>query len=132
MRSTNVFGAAAVLALCLGTLSARAQDAGADTVVATVNGKQITLGHMIVLRDQLPAQYQALPDDVLFSGILDQLIQQSALEQAAEGTLSRRDRLSLDNERRGFVAGVALRAVMAGAVTDSGLQAAYDARFKDA
>ena len=132
MRSTNVFGAAAVLALCLGTLSARAQDAGADTVVATVNGKQITLGHMIVLRDQLPAQYQALPDDVLFSGILDQLIQQSALEQAAEGTLSRRDRLSLDNERRGFVAGVALRAVMAGAVTDAGLQAAYDARFKDA
>lgn len=132
MQSVKLLGAAAVLALGLGVLPLRAEGPTADTVVATVNGKAITLGHMIVLRDQLPPQYQALPDDVLFSGILDQLIQQSALEQATEGSLARRDRLALENERRGYVAGVALRAVMAGAVTDDALQAAYDARFKDA
>jgi peptidyl-prolyl cis-trans isomerase C len=132
MQSAKFLGAAAALALGLGTMPLRAEGPTADTVVATVNGKAITLGHMIVLRDQLPPQYQALPDDVLFSGILDQLIQQSALEQATEGSLSRRDRLALENERRGYVAGVALRAVMAGAVTEDALQAAYDARFKDA
>jgi peptidyl-prolyl cis-trans isomerase C len=45
-------------------------------VIATVNGTEITLGQMIALRENLPEQYQALPDDVLFNGILEQLIQQ--------------------------------------------------------
>jgi peptidyl-prolyl cis-trans isomerase C len=104
----------------------------AETVVATVNGREITLGHMIVLRAELPAQYQQLPDEVLFKGILDQLVQQSALEQSVEGAIGLRDRLSLDNDRRGFLTGVALRPVAEGAVTEAALQAAYDARFRDA
>ena len=37
-------------------LPAAAQDAG--TVVATVNGTDITIGHMIVARATLPAQFQ--------------------------------------------------------------------------
>ena len=37
----------------------------ASTVIATVNGTEITLGHVIAMRDRLPAQYQNLPDDVL-------------------------------------------------------------------
>lgn len=122
------------LATCavIGALSApaMAQDATADTVVATVNGTDITLGHMIVLRESLPQQYQALPDDVLFKGILDQLIQQTALEQSVT-EVAKRDRLALENDRRGYVSGVALQAVVEGAVTDTALQAAYDAKFKD-
>ncbi len=110
---------------------ALAQDATADTVVATVNGTAITLGHMIVLRESLPQQYQDLPDDVLFKGILDQLVQQTTLEQSV-GDLALKHRLALDNDRRGYVSGVALQAVVEGAVTDAALQAAYDARFKDA
>ena len=51
----------------------------ADSVVATVNGTEITLGQMIMARTTLPQQYLSLPDDVLFNGILDQLIQQSVL-----------------------------------------------------
>ena len=58
-------GAACVFGL---VAPAAAQDVSADTVVATVNGTAITLGHMIVLRETLPDQYQALPDDVLFRG----------------------------------------------------------------
>ena len=34
---------------------------------------------MIIARAQLPQQYAQLPDDVLFEGILDQLIQQQVL-----------------------------------------------------
>ncbi|MCF8484454.1 MAG: peptidylprolyl isomerase [Rhodobacteraceae bacterium] len=109
-------------------LPATAQDASADTVVATVNGTNITLGHMIVLRETLPQQYQALPDDVLFKGILDQLIQQTALEQSVK-ELAKRDQLALENNRRGYVSGVALQNVVESAVSDAALQAAYDAKF---
>ena len=49
----------------------------AETVVATVGDTEITLGHMIVLKARLPAQYQSLPGDVLFEGILDQMVQQT-------------------------------------------------------
>ncbi|MES2665671.1 MAG: peptidylprolyl isomerase [Pseudomonadota bacterium] len=101
----------------------------ADTVVATVNGTNITLGHMISVRQGLPAQYQGLADDVLFKGILDQLVQQEALTQSV-ATLSKKDQLNLDNDRRGYISGVAIQKLIAGAVTDEALQAAYDARFK--
>jgi peptidyl-prolyl cis-trans isomerase C len=124
---------AAGLALPVLTTPVWAEDAPtADTVVATVNGTAITLGHMIVAREALPDQYKALPPDVLFKGILDQLVQQTALEQSMDGKLTRRDTLHLENEERGYVSARALEAVVRGAVTDAALQAAYDARFKDA
>lgn len=141
-RSVRV---AAALALALAAAGAPAgmalaQEAGAtapapvtaETVVATVNGRAITLGHMIVLRDSLPPQYLQLPDEILFTGILEQLVQQALLEQSVEGALTRRDALALENERRGYLAGAALRALVGAAVTEEALQAAWDARFKDA
>jgi peptidyl-prolyl cis-trans isomerase C len=124
---------AAGLALPVLTTPVWAEDAPtADTVVATVNGTAITLGHMIMAREALPDQYKALPPDVLFKGILDQLVQQTALEQSMDGKLTRRDTLHLENEERGYVSARALEAVVRGAVTDAALQTAYDARFKDA
>ena len=122
-------GAACVFGL---VAPAAAQDVSADTVVATVNGTTITLGHMIVLRETLPDQYQALPDDVLFKGILEQLIQQAALEQSLAGKTTKRDALALENSRRGYLSGVALEGVVAAAVTDTALQAAYDAKYAGA
>lgn len=107
-------------------------EGGASAVVATVNGTDITLGHMIVLRENLPAQYQSLPDELLFKGILDQLIQQAALAQSVEGKTTLRDTLALENDKRGYLSGVALQAVAGGAVTDAALQAAYDAKFANA
>ncbi len=76
--------------LALGTMQPlAAEEVTADTVVATVNGTNITLGHMIAVRDTLPANYQSLADEVLFKGILDQLVQQTALEQSVEGKLNK-------------------------------------------
>ncbi len=103
----------------------------AATVVATVNGTEITLGHMIALKETLPAQYQSLPDDVLFKGILEQLVQQEALAQSATD-LSPRDNANLENDRRGYVSGVAIQNIIETVVTDAALQAAYDERFKAA
>ena len=58
--------------------------ATADTVLASVNGEAITLGDLIALRAQLPAQYQSIPDAVLYSGLLAQIVDQTMLRQAAE------------------------------------------------
>ncbi len=102
-----------------------------DTVVASVNGTDITLGHMIAVRETLPEQYQTLPDDVLFNGILDQLVQQTALEQSLV-QVSKRDALIVENTKRQHLSGVALQSVVDTAVTDEAVQAAYDARFADA
>ena len=114
---------------CTMALPVAAQDAPtADTVVATVNGAEITLGELIVLRDKLPAQYQTLPDDVLFKGLIDQAIQQTALEQSLGAEMSKYDSLWLKTDNRNYRAGKALQAVVQAAVTDEALQAAYDAK----
>lgn len=123
-------GIVAGLALMLAT-PAWAEGETAETVVASVNGTAITLGHMVALRESLPEQYLTLPDDVLFKGILDQLIQQETLKQATTD-LSTRHKATLENEQRGYISGVAIQRIVEAAVTDEALQAAYDARFKDA
>ncbi len=106
-----------------------AQDA--DTVVATVNGTDITLGHMIVLEQRLPDQYKQLPDQVLFDGILEQLIQQTALGQQV-GELDKRAQLILENERRALLAGEVIDEKARAEVSDEDLQAAYDEAYGNA
>ena len=100
----------------------------ADTVVATVNGTDITLGHMLVLRARLPQQYQSLPPEALFSGILEQLIQQEVLRSQG-GELSRVGRLMLENEERTLHAVQAAETIAAERVTDEAIQAAYDESY---
>jgi peptidyl-prolyl cis-trans isomerase C len=131
MAKAMRFLAGAVLAVGLAG-PALAEDPTADTVVATVNGTNITLGNLIVAREALPEQYKALPAEALFKGILDQLVQQTVLEQSMGDKLSKKDLLQLENDRRGYLANAALTPVATGAVTDDKLKAAYDDRFKDA
>ncbi|WP_298968901.1 peptidylprolyl isomerase [uncultured Roseobacter sp.] len=102
-----------------------------DTVVATVNGVEITLGHMIAARATLPQQYQQLEDSVLYDGILEQLVQQSALAQLFEGELPARVTKSLENERRSLTAAEVIESALADAVTDDELQALYDRQYGD-
>lgn len=103
-----------------------AEDPTAATVVATVNGTEITLGHMIAARETLPEQYQSLPDDVLFKGILDQIIQQVALSGEAEKDLNLRSTLDLENQRRIYLSNQVLDGVAKGAVSDEAVQKLYD------
>lgn len=130
MRSLKTLSAA-VFAMGIG-MSATAQDAPtADTVLATVNGKEITLGHVLVARTTLPQQYQQLPADVLFSGLLDQLIQQQALADSLAEKPKRVD-LALENEARALIAAEVMAGIASEAVTDEKLQAAYDAKYATA
>jgi len=101
----------------------------ANTVVATVNGEDITLGHMILARETLPAQYQQLPADVLYKAILDQLIQQTALKQELNGEVPRAIQLTLDNETRSLLASQVIETVMRNAATEDALREAYDTTY---
>lgn len=132
MRMTNKTWAAGLISAALFAAPALAQDVSADTVVATVGGKDITLGHMIVARNALPAQYQQLEASVLFQGVLDQLVQQTALAQSLGNDVTRATQLSIDNQTFGLMAGEALGKAIQAAVTEEALKAAYDARFADA
>lgn len=131
MSKRNKFWLGAVLAISM-TTTAFADDVTAETVVATVNGTDITLGHMIATREALPEQYQNLEDGVLFEGILDQLIQQTVLSQSLKGPAPKRIDLAIDNERRTLRAGIVLDDLISSAVSDEALQAAYEERFANA
>ena len=77
-----------------------AQDAiDPATVVARVNGQEITLGHLIVTFSALPQQYQQLPAETLYPNILEQLIQQSALAQSLGPDDPLYVQISVENER---------------------------------
>jgi len=120
--------AGAALSACLIT-PAIAQDA--DTVLATVNGQEITLGHLIVAQSQLPEQYQALPDDVLLTGILEQLVQQEVVASAVRDDLSTSLQLGLENEERAYISALTLDEVAMAEIPDAEIQAEYDAQFGD-
>ncbi|MAO27060.1 MAG: peptidylprolyl isomerase [Roseovarius sp.] len=125
---------ALALGLGLGAAPALAEEEApnADTVVATVDGNEITLGHMIVLRAGLPAQLSQLPPAVLYKGILDQLIQQAIMENNFEGELSKAAKLSLENERRALIAGETINRVANVALTEEALQKVYEDTYMTA
>jgi len=119
----------AALALCAGSGAALAQEtATADTVVATVDGVDITAGHLLMMRSQLPQEYQTLPDAALFQGLLDQAVQQQLL--AAEATdLDLASQLLLENQDRNLRANAEVTRLFDAELTEDAIREAYDARF---
>ncbi|WP_439118707.1 peptidylprolyl isomerase [Marivita sp.] len=123
---------ASAFALML-ALPVQAQDTlTADSVVATVNGTEITLGHMLMVRASLPDQYQQLPDDVLWDGIMDQIVQQTVLSQQDSGEETRRVRIALENERRALMAAQVIEGLVSSAVTDDAVQEIYEQTYLQA
>ena len=117
---------AAVMALPV----AAETEPSADTVVARVNGDEITLGHVIATASNLPDQYQQLDDDVLYQFIVEQLIQQQLLGQQQE-SLTPLNALMLNNEERSLKAVQTVNQITDAEVTDEAVQAAYDAEYSN-
>ena len=128
-RLTFLAPLAFAAALVLPATAQETVTADPSIVVATVGDTEITVGHMIVAWASLPQQYQELPDEVLFQGILDQLVQQSALEQQFKGELPRRVEIQIENERRSLTAGEAINEIMEGPLDEAEVQAVYDADY---
>lgn len=107
------------------------QETSADTVVATVNETNLTVGHLIALMSTLTEREQQLGDDVLFEGLLERLIQQTAVS-ASQSELSFATKLRLENERSALNASDVVEKMAAAIeVTDDKVQEAYDLRFAD-
>ena len=116
--------------LCI-IISSRAssQEVKLSTVVANVNNSQITIGHVIAIKKQLPDQYQKLGYDVLFKGILDQLVQQEVLASSLKYDPTWVS-ISLENERRNILSSIILEKISKAAVTKGALKTAYLEKYK--
>ena len=154
MRS--VFLSAAVLGLIFGSTPALAQTSGEpaadepaaaegakgaesttpdysiDTPLAKIDGSELTLGELIAIRRELPDQYQALPNEVLMNGILEQMVDQYLLAEAARETgLGDRPAVELNvlNQQRAILAEAFLRAETEKRVTAESVKNLYEERY---
>ncbi len=128
---------ALALSLMLGAPLA-AQDAATtptpDTAIATVNGEIITLADLVSVRADLPQQYQSLPDEALYDGIRQQLVDQKLLEQEAEKTGLAGDPAiarALALQHQSLLANFYLRRKLNEGLTDAAVEAAYKERYAD-
>lgn len=122
--------AATVCILSIGTAGSAQNKPTAATVLATVNGTEITVGHVIALTARLPEQYQAIADVDLFKGVLDQLINQTAIGAGANAD-SLEMKIMIENETRALLAGDVLKKIGNAATGDAAIQAAFDAKYGD-
>lgn len=121
-----LLGAALAAGLALPAPAQDAPDAG--TVLATVNGTEITLGHVAAMRARLPEQFRQLPDEALLRGILDQLIRQTVLMQEL-GEAGRRTTVLAENEVRALHASEMIERLAATEVPEADIEALYAERY---
>ena len=103
-----------------------------DVVVATVNGEEIKMGHVVMVYDTLPQQYKSLPAEQVFQGIVEQIIQQTVLAQAAANPNSKYIEFAVDNERRILTASQMIDEITTEATSEDKLHAYYDATYQSA
>jgi peptidyl-prolyl cis-trans isomerase C len=125
MRRFSRFSVALATTMALAAPVFAQSEASRDTVLATVNGTEITLGHVLAARDVLPDQFRNMPPEALFQPLVEQLIEQTALMQQTEATLGARELLALENERRAFIANAALTRAAEAALSEESIAAAY-------
>ena len=101
----------AAFVLMYGNGALAKDDLSASTIVASVNGTNITLGHMILVLESLPAKYQSASDEQLFQNILEQIIRQTLLAQFNKQPETLRTKLTLENDRRSLRAAEAVDAI---------------------
>ena len=108
--------------------SMSAQETNLNTVVATVAGTEITIGHMLDVKRQLPEQYKALEDSQLFSGIIDQLLQQELLASSVTEEPSWLA-TAMQNQRRNLLSSVVINDIRTNSVTEDILKNSYATKY---
>jgi peptidyl-prolyl cis-trans isomerase C len=105
-----------------------------ESALAVVDGVNLSLGELIAIRRELPEQYQALPDKVLFDGIVEQLIDQMLLAEAGrKAGLDRRPAVAANllNQQRAILADAYLRQAVGERVTLEAVEALYTQLYLD-
>lgn len=129
--SACAYALAAALALVPLTASAQETqpDPGRDPVVATVDGDDIRLSEVIDTRLQLPLQYQSMPIEVMFPGLVERLIDMRlvAREARANGLADDPDvRLELAQIENQIISRVFLTRRIDAMITEDVVQSRYD------
>ena len=119
---------ASITAIAIASTSVAQDKPSSDMVLATVDGTEITLGHVVAIASGLPQNYDRITPDELFHGILDQLIQQTLLE-ATTPVSEKRLKLLVENERRSMAASNALDAIAEAAASEDAVQKLYEEKI---
>lgn len=102
------------------------------TVVAEVEGEAVLLSDLQAALAELPAQYQQMPDEMLYDALVQQLTTQALMAQAAEdsGVASETEVVrALDRARREVLADHWLRQALEDTLDEEAVRAAYDERI---
>ena len=102
-----------------------AEEVSEKTILATVNGENITIGNVISFRSRLSEEYQSIEDNVLFDGILKQLIQQIILSQNVNSN-SRKIKYALENQTRAFLSQELLGNLSKVEIVESEIKSLYE------
>ncbi len=133
MRRTGKLFSAAALVLTLSTAGFAQETTPTvavtrDTILATVDGTDITVGHVLALANRLPDKYANVSDKDLYAGILDQLVQQELLSDTIKD-VSTELKLASENEHRALFATEAIQDIYKAAVTEAAVKAKYDTNY---
>lgn len=103
--------------------------------LAVIDGVTMELGELVALRRELPDQYQALPDEVLFEALTDQMIDQLLLAAAGhEAGLNQKPAVAYNilNQTRAILADAYLRSQVLVRATPEAVEALYAERYANA
>jgi peptidyl-prolyl cis-trans isomerase C len=87
------------------------EESSSEIVLAEVNGKNITLGHIIAAVSKLPPEYNTLEADYILEGVLDQIVKQEIMAQILDPS-EKFIKVSLENEIRSIRAKYAVEKLM--------------------
>ena len=105
------------------------------SAAAVVDGVTLTLGELIAIRRDLPDQYQNLADQVLLDGLVEQLIGQMLLAQAATAAGLEQNpvvAMTLLIQERAVLADAYLRQAVKTRATPEAVEALYRQAYLDA
>jgi peptidyl-prolyl cis-trans isomerase C len=125
MQSTIQKKLLALLFLFFSSTQLVGEEYKSGLVLAEVNGKNITLDHIIAAVAKLPPEYNTLDADYVLEGVLDQIVKQEIMAQILD-TSEKFIEVSLENEIRSIKAKYSVEKLMEGFPRNDQLLAAYE------
>lgn len=125
MQSTIQKRLLALLILFFSSTQVFGEEYKAGLVLAEVNGKNITLDHIIAAVAKLPSEYNTLEADYILEGVLNQIVKQEIMAQILD-TSEKFIEVSLENEIRSIRAKYSIEKLMEGFPGNDQLLAAYE------
>ena len=125
MKTLFKFNAVVLIVSLSINFQIQASEKTSDSILANVNGANITLGHLIATVSALPPEYTKLEDEYLLNGILDQIIKQELMAQNLD--ISELNiKVQLENEIRSLKAKYSIESQIRDFPSEQQILIAYD------